>query len=94
MTPDRIAVQARGPGLLVLSEVDYPGWEVRIDGKSAHKEVVAGLLRGVRLSSGEHQVEFIFRPVSVYVGLALGSFGWLLWILFNLADLRRNARAG
>ena len=93
MTPDRIGVQARGPGLLVLSEVDYPGWEVLVDGRSAHKEVVAGLLRGVKLSPGEHQVEFVFRPLSVYLGLALGSFGWLFWILFILLDLRRKAHA-
>jgi hypothetical protein len=67
---DRISLRATGPGLLVLSEVMYPGWQARIDGKPAHIEA-AGLLRGLRLEAGEHEVEFGFYPATLYLGLGL-----------------------
>ena len=73
--PNRVAIQAEGPGLLVLSELSYPGWRVRVDGKPAEMESVADLLRGVALDAGEHRVEFIFRPWSVPLGLALFVVG-------------------
>ncbi len=82
--PDRITVRASGPGLLVLSEVAYPGWQVSVDGRPAHIQTVAGVLRGVELTVGEHSVEFVFRPWSVYVGLGLGMLAWAGWIINNL----------
>jgi uncharacterized membrane protein YfhO len=71
-------VRANGPGLLVLSEIAYPGWRVFVDGNSEDMEVAEGLLRAVRLDQGVHKVEFIYRPVSVYMGLALWVIGLLL----------------
>ncbi|HSB91337.1 MAG TPA: YfhO family protein, partial [Anaerolineales bacterium] len=70
-TPNRIRLRAPGPGRLVLSEVAYPGWKVQIDGKPASILTVDGLLRGVDLGAGEHNVTFAFRPATVYAGLTL-----------------------
>jgi hypothetical protein len=77
-TPNHVDVRANGPGLLVLSEIAYPGWRVFVDGNSEDMEVAEGLLRAVRLDQGVHKVEFIYRPVSVYMGLALWVIGLLL----------------
>ncbi len=60
-TPNRITVQAEGPGLLVLSEVAYPGWQVRVDGLPAPLLTPAGVLRGVLLPAGRHEVVFVYR---------------------------------
>lgn len=73
-SPNRVEVQTRelpGPRLLVLSETVYPGWQVRVDGRPATIQPVAGLLRGVVLGPGAHQVTFRFRPASVYLGVGL-----------------------
>ena len=80
--PNRIVVQAEGPGLLVLSEITYPGWLAAVDGESTPLRTAFGILRAVSVADGEHRVEFIYRPWSVYLGLALGLAGWALaWIL-------------
>jgi hypothetical protein len=77
-TPNHVDLRANGPGLLVLSEIDYPGWRVFVDGNARELEAAEGLLRAVRLDEGAHEVEFVYRPVSVYVGLGLGLIGLLL----------------
>jgi hypothetical protein len=79
--PDRIELTASGPGLLVLSEIIYPGWRVLVDSKEAQVETVAGLLRGIRLEQGNHEVIFLFRPVSLYAGIMIGVFALLLVVL-------------
>lgn len=70
-TPNRVEVKAEGPGLLVLSEIAYPGWRVELDGQPADLILVDGLLRGVNLPPGTHPVVFSFHPTSFYVGLGL-----------------------
>lgn len=89
MRPNRVSVQAEGPGLLVLAEIDYPGWRVYIDGKSAEIVRVGGVLRGVRLSEGPHQALFSFRPAAVYLGMALAGLTWLV-VLVRAVILRRR----
>jgi hypothetical protein len=79
-SPNKIRVKAAGPGLLVLSEVAYPGWRVAIDGTSSELQTAFSLLRSVQLPPGEHEVLFSFHPPRVYLGLlgfVLGC-GWLV----------------
>lgn len=56
-------------GLLVVSELYYPGWEVYVDGKE--KEILQTdlIFRGVMLDGGQKKVEFRFRPASVRNGM-------------------------
>ena len=69
--PNRVLLEAVGPGRLVSSEIAYPGWRVWVDGQEAAIATVEGLLRGVDIESGRHEVRFEFRPTSVYLGLGL-----------------------
>lgn len=69
--PNRIVIHADGPGRLVLSEIAYPGWRAVVDGRSSSMETVDGLLRGVELAAGRHEVRIEFRPSSLYAGLSL-----------------------
>ncbi len=86
MTPNTIRIEAvQGPGLLVLSEVIYPGWQAVVDGQSVEIEPVGGLFRGVRLGEGQHTVEMVFRPMLVYLGLAIAGAAWLFLILWAWA---------
>jgi hypothetical protein len=84
-TPNRILLDAEGPGVMVLSEIMYPGWEARLEGKPAEIFPVAGILRGVRLEQDKQQVEFVFHPRLVYIGL-----GFSLVTLFALAFVSRR----
>ncbi len=69
-SPERMEFQAQGPGLLVVSEIAYPGWRVWVDGAAQPVDTFDGLLRAVALSPGEHQVVFEYHPASLDWGLA------------------------
>ena len=77
-SPNRITVKATGPGILVVSEIAYPGWRVYVDGKRSDIEVTDEILRSVRINSGTHEVTFVYRPLSVYLGLLLFTIGVVL----------------
>jgi hypothetical protein len=79
--PNRIEINASGPGLLVLSEILYPGWNVSVNGKQSEITPVLDLLRGVVLSESDNRIVFTFRPISVYLGCVLGVIGMLLVLL-------------
>jgi hypothetical protein len=80
---NRIEIVAPGPGLLVLSEMFYPGWQVQLNGEKTKIQLVMNLFRGVLLTQAENQVIFTFRPLSVYAGTALAVLGWLI-VLFSM----------
>jgi hypothetical protein len=69
--PNRLLVKAKGPGLLVVSEVAYPGWTARVDGEITEIYPANGVLRGVYLSGGEHTVEMRYQPPAVFWGLGI-----------------------
>jgi hypothetical protein len=90
--PNRIRVTAVGPGLLVLAEVDVSGWRVRVDGSPQPIRRVAGILRGVELPPGDHQVVFTYLAPEVWEGLAACALGFV-WLLVSLALSRASRRA-
>ncbi len=77
-TPNWIRLQAAGPGVVVLSEVAYPGWRVLVDGEPSALTTVNGLFRAVELDSGEHEVIFQFYPTTLIWGIAISGLGLLL----------------
>lgn len=92
-TPDYIAVQAtlERPGVLILSEVWYPGWEARVDGLPVPIYRADGLLRAVYLQPGTHTVEFSYAPWTVNAGLALSALGWLVFVSVGVSEWRKPA---
>lgn len=56
-------------GVLVLSEIFYPGWVVVIDGEQQEVYRANWNLRAVPVSAGHHQVEFRFEPRSYRNGM-------------------------
>jgi hypothetical protein len=63
-----LTTRSEATGLLVLSEVDYPGWQVRVDGQPAQVLRADTTLRAVCLPAGSHTVRFDFRPRDLVVG--------------------------
>jgi hypothetical protein len=90
--PNRIRVKARMEcrGLLVLSESWYPGWVARVDGAERPILETFGALRGIVLERGEHSVDVVYRPASVYGGAALTAAG----LLIALGCITVRVRAG
>ncbi len=68
-----LEVFGTAPGLLVASETWYPGWIALIDDRRVSIERVNGLFRGVWVPAGRHVVEFRYRPLLTWVGMALSG---------------------
>jgi hypothetical protein len=60
-----IDVTAPQPGIAVLHDLFYPGWEAYVDG--IKKPVLRAniLFRGVEVPAGRHMIRFVFHPLSV-----------------------------
>jgi hypothetical protein len=65
------------PGLLVLSEVWYPGWSATVDGRPAPVLRANYLFRAVPVAPGDHRVELRFEPTRWRLALGLTALGWL-----------------
>jgi hypothetical protein len=78
-TANSVVVQARlnCRGMLILSDVWYPGWVAQVDNAPATIYEPDSALRGVVLDQGEHRVEFHYRPGSARVGAAMSILGIL-----------------
>ena len=52
-------------GILVFSEIYYPGWTATVDGSAVEVGRVNYLLRAINIKPGKHKVELAFFPKSV-----------------------------
>jgi hypothetical protein len=91
--PNRLelAVEAGADGLLVISEVDYPGWQAAIDGEPIPLLRADTILRALPVSAGRHEVILTFRPPSFRIGAILSAVT-LVGLLFFIVryGLRRE----
>jgi uncharacterized membrane protein YfhO len=56
----------------------YPGWHATVDGIEVPIYRANDAFKAVVVPPGTHRVRFEFRPVSVYVGLAISATTALL----------------
>ncbi len=68
-----IEVEASKPGLLVLSDVMYPGWKAYVNGIERQIMATNLIMRGVYLDAGEHQVIFVYKPTMFIRGLYIAG---------------------
>jgi hypothetical protein len=80
----KIEVNLAQPGLLVLSDMFYPGWKAYVDGVERPIYATNLIMRGVYLKEGKHRVIFVYKPVAFTRGLYI-SGGTSLLILLGLA---------
>lgn len=78
-TPNRLEVRvhAGGRGLLVLSEMFYPGWHALVNAVPARIYRADAALRGVVVPAGDSRVVLEYRPLAVYLGAALTAVAFL-----------------
>jgi len=86
-SPDRAELEAslESPGLVILADVYYPGWELAIDGKPAPIHVVNRLMRGAAVPAGTHRLVYSYAPRSFLVGRVGSILGLGVLALFGIA---------
>jgi hypothetical protein len=73
----RVRVDYSSPeeSYLVIRNQYYPGWKVLVDGVRSEVFRADLLFQGVRVPPGRHEVEFIYAPLSLKIGLGLSVVG-------------------
>jgi hypothetical protein len=69
LMPNQMIFSASGPGLLTVSQINYPGWQVSVDGIEGKVLTRYGFLMGVDLPPGLHEIKFTFKPSSIAIGI-------------------------
>lgn len=82
-----------GGGLLVFSEVDYPGWRAFVDGNAVPLLRADYVLRALCVSAGDHEVTLVYDPPLLKIG-ALISGLTLLFLIGTAILLGRQSGRG
>lgn len=80
--PNKLVYETSTPksGVVVFSEIYYPGWQAYIDGKEVEHGRANYIFRAMNIPAGQHKIEFKFDPKSIYIteGIAYAGLGVLL----------------
>jgi hypothetical protein len=94
--PSRVVVdvETSNPAAVVLTDLDWPGWTLTINGAAAAGERVDGMYRGAHVKTGQSQLVWTYAPASLKVGAAISAATLVLMGLFAVWSLRRSAVSG
>jgi len=91
-TQVKIRASLNNAGVLVLADSFYSGWRVYVNGQE--REILKAIFfRGVALPAGTHIVEFLYRPRSFALGLAVSLATLGAVILVSVAGRFKKERA-
>jgi hypothetical protein len=71
-------------GVVVFSEVYYPGWTATVDGQPAELGRVNYILRALNVKPGKHDVVLTFKPKSVNTTETIAYVSYIILILVVL----------
>jgi hypothetical protein len=74
-------------GVLVFSEIYYPGWTATVDGQEVEVGRVNYVLRAIHISGGKHQVVLSFFPKSVNTTETLAYISLVILLLLVVAGV-------
>lgn len=94
--PNRLTYDVRSAagGVVVFSEIYYPGWTATVDGVEVPVGRVNYVLRAISVKPGDHKVELTFRPKTLATTetIAYAAYGVLLIAILVMAFLGRRSR--
>ena len=74
-------VQSGKGGVIVFSEIYYPGWTATVDGKDTELGRVDYVLRALQVSPGSHKVELMFYPKSINTTETIAYLAYVVLLL-------------
>lgn len=92
--PNRLVYEASSPkdGVVVFSEIYYPGWQATIDGQPVDIARADYILRAMNVPAGKHTIEMWFDPTSLHTteSIAYAALAFLLIGVMILVWLNRK----
>ena len=91
-----LTVDTPKPGLVVLTDTFYPGWQATVNGQPAPIWPANLAFRAVAVEAGTHRIEFSYEPNSFYIGLWVSVVTLLTlaitgWLLFRNQKIRKKS---
>jgi len=92
--PQQVVLRADAarPGVLVLADTFYPGWQATVDGVQTPILRANLAFRGIALEPGQHQVIFTYQPASWMLGARISLIALALLAATPLATAVRPLR--
>jgi hypothetical protein len=92
LEPQRVVLTANlmSPGVVILADVYYPGWELTIDGRDAEILRVNRMMRGAAVEAGSHRLTYIYRPRSFRWGMMVSLSALLIVVIMAALQLAMN----
>lgn len=85
-SPNSSVIKINSPvnGLLVISDLFYPGWVAEVNGLKTDIIPVDDVFRGIKIDKGEHMVEMEYKPKSFFTGLKISVISLIILTLSQM----------
>jgi hypothetical protein len=77
-------------GMVLLGDSYYPGWRAKVDGRPTEIQAAYGVVRGVVVDAGTHEIDMRYLPVSFVGGGALTLVGLIAVAISGRSLSRRK----
>ena len=77
-------VNSPNGGVVVFSEIYYPGWQATVDGQPVEIACADYILRAIKVGPGKHTVDFKFDPKSLHVTETVANVSLVILMLVFL----------
>jgi hypothetical protein len=89
----RVTFEAPAPGIFVVKDSYFPGWQATVNGRPAEVLRVNGMVRGVMVpTAGPYEVTMSYRPASLVNGAAIAAATGVLLLVLVVWDAVRRRR--
>jgi len=87
-----LKTQSPNDNFIVFSDTYYPGWKAYIDGKQTKIYKTDGILKGIYVPAGTHEIIFNFIPNNLWLGILLSVTSYASLIIIAIILFSRNKR--
>lgn len=87
----KITVKSSQDSFLVLNDIFYPGWKCYVDGVQKQIYRANFLFRGIGLNTGDHEVFFKFKPLSVKIGMIITVITLFIFFVLLFREFQKKA---